>query len=234
MKTQLWACEPTYLENYLTTILNATPAQIEIAASLFGPRPRLDAKTLADPKIQAGLFDEPDDDDEDDIYSEDGEEAILNISGVLSQDGPPWIAKLFGFEGCAYASILDGIAKAEANDNIKTLKLNINSPGGDVQGVDQVWQALRGFSKPTKAVNQGMIASAAYYIASACDSIESATPNAETGSIGCVFSGYDDTDALDQMGVKRVRIYSSNASRKDSNLDTPTQNMPIKRRNKQE
>ena len=67
-----------------------------------------------------------------------------------------------------------------------------------------------------------MIASAAYYIASACDTIEAATPNAETGSIGCVFAGYDDSDALDQMGVKRVRIYSSNATRKDSNIDTKT------------
>lgn len=212
VRTQLYACEPTFLENYLNRTLNATPTEITAAQLKFGPS----AKAKSDPLDD----DDDDDDDEPDSYREQGDEAVISINGVLSQDGPSWIAQLFGFQGTAYSDILVGIARAEANPNISRLTLRVNSPGGDVGGVDQVWQALRAFSKPTKAINTNLMASAAYYIASACDQILAETPNAETGSIGCVFAGYDDTDALGAEGVKRVRIYSANATRKDSNVDT--------------
>ena len=197
MRMALYFCEASHLSEYLTRIANATSEDYA--------------------KAQA-LFDKSDDDEDEDIYDEDGDEARIAISGILSQDGPSWLARLFGMQGTAYGKIREAIAKAEANPNIAKVKLSINSPGGDVQGVDECWQALSACTKPTLAVNCGLMASAAYYLASACDKIESSAPNNEVGSVGAYYAGYDDTDALDQMGVKRVKIIAVDSPRKDSDL----------------
>lgn len=193
-------CEPHALSEYLTRIASATPDEIAKAGAQFGDR--------------------NEDDDDDDIYDEDGDEAQLQIAGILSEAGPPYLAKLFGIQGTSYAAIRSGIARAEANPAIKTIRLNVNSPGGEVNGVDSCWQALRASSKPTIAINNGLMASAAYYLASGCDKIVAMSPNDETGSIGCMFAGYDDTDMLGSEGVKRINIYSKNADRKDSSFTT--------------
>jgi ClpP class serine protease len=199
MNAALYFCEPSYLSEYLTRIANATPDEYAKAQALFGDKT-------------------DDEDDDDDIYDEDGEEASLSISGILSRDGPSWLARLFGLQGTAYSNILDGIARAEANPNVKRLTLKIDSPGGDVVGVDECWQALRACSKPTLAINTGLMASAAYYIACACDEIRATAPGNETGSVGCYFGGYDDTDMLAEMGVKRIKIIAADSPRKDSDL----------------
>ena len=198
MRMALYFCEASHLSEYLTRIANATSEDYAKAQALF------DSKQ--------------DDDDEDDIYDEDGDEARIAISGILSQDGPSWLARLFGMQGTAYGKIREAIAKAEANPNIAKVKLSINSPGGDVAGVDECWQALAACSKPTLAINCGLMASAAYYLASACDKIESSAPNNEVGSVGAYYAGYDDTDALDQAGIKRVKIIAVDSPRKDSDL----------------
>lgn len=205
LRMALYFCEPSSLTEYLTRLGNATPADFEKATAQFGPRASINN-------------DDDDEDEDDDIYGEDGEEASLSISGILSRDGPPWIARLFGIQGTAYSDILAGIAKSEANPNIKQLTLKFNSPGGDVVGVDECWQALRACSKPTIAINTGLMASAAYYIACACDKIKASAPNYETGSIGCYYAGIDDTDALEQEGMKRIKVIAADSPRKDSDI----------------
>ena len=199
MRLQIWACEPVFLQNYLAKVQNAKASDIETARAMFGMG---------------------DSDPSDEIYSEMGDEARIQVNGVLSQDGPPWIAKLFGFTGTAYSAILAGIARAEANPAISKLTLLINSPGGDAQGVDPVWQALQSSTKQTQAVNVGMMASAAYYIGCACDKITANAPNNETGSIGVYFAGIDDTDAMDQAGLKEVKVFGVHSTRKDSSVAT--------------
>lgn len=200
----IYFCEPHYLQSHLDRLYNATEEDVEAARAQFGDM-------------------DMDDDGDDDcagIYDEDGDEANISISGVLSQDGPSWLMRLFGMAGTGYKNILAAITRAESNPMVKRMNFRFNSPGGEMVGCDEVWQAINACEKPTMAINHGLMASAAYYIGSACNQVMASAPNNETGSIGAYFAGIDDTEALAQNGMKRVKIISADSPRKDSGVDS--------------
>ena len=143
-----------------------------------------------------------------------GEDAHINISGPLSRRGPDWIDALFGFGGTSTVEIIDSIHKADADPTVKRIVLDMDTPGGEATGTDEVWQAIAKSSKPVLAINQGLIASAGYYIASAADKIYSTSPMAEVGSIGVVVATWDTSKADDARGIRRVVITSENAPEK--------------------
>jgi len=191
---KLYAWEEQNLIAYLTTVESATPEELKLAAQMFG--------------------DSEPDDDIDDIYNEDDDGAHIKVAGPLTQAGPPPIARLLGFSGTSYAGIRAAIDKARASskDNVT---MHFSSPGGEVMGVDQTWQAIRslGQQKKVTARVEGMCASAAYYLASACDNIAATSPGDEIGSIGvkmvAVVPGPEG-----QKYEKQVQIISKNAPNK--------------------
>jgi len=178
--------------------------------------------TLENPKALS-LFgkDALDDDDEDYDTDEEGM-ATIKVSGPLSQNGPSPIAKFFGMDGTGYSQITKALQAAAADPAVKAITLGMNTPGGEVHGVDPVWNTIRQLTKtkPITARNDGMIASAGYYIASACDQVLASSPTNETGSIGVVIAGYDDSAAREKAGVRKVAIYSKGAPNKASAFDT--------------
>lgn len=141
-------------------------------------------------------------------------EAHINISGPLTRKGPDWIDALFGFGGTSTIEIIESIQKAEADPTVSRIVLDMDTPGGEATGTDEVWQAVAKAKKPIIAVNQGLIASAGYYIASAADKIFSTSPMAEVGSIGVVVATWDTSKADDARGIRRVVITSDNAPEK--------------------
>lgn len=75
--------------------------------------------------------------------------------------------------------------RAMRDSEIRTIFIEVDSPGGTVAGTDELAAkifAARG-KKRVVAVARGMVASAAYYIASAAE-VFAATPSTEGGSIG--------------------------------------------------
>lgn len=97
------------------------------------------------------------------------------------------------------------------NTTGKRVVVSIDSPGGTVQGCFEacydVEQARAQHPDITVTVfTDGMIASAAFAHACAMTTGERdeivSTPTAEAGSIGVVMSHWDETKALDEMGVK--------------------------------
>ncbi len=87
----------------------------------------------------------------------------------------------------SYERITQDIQAALANDDIGAIILNIDSPGGEVNGCSELAQLIfnaRG-TKPIIAYASGDCASGAYWIASACDRIVAAD-TASLGSIGVV------------------------------------------------
>ncbi len=90
---------------------------------------------------------------------------------------------------------------------IGAIVLDVNSPGGNVLGIDEVSQKIykaRG-QKPVIAVANHLMASAAYWIGTAADEIV-ISPSGEVGSIG-VFSVHEDiSKALEQDGIKLTLI----------------------------
>ena len=103
-----------------------------------------------------------------------------------------------------------GAAIREANDrtDVKAVMLNIDSPGGTVAGTPELANAVASLNehKPVYAFSSGLMASAAYWIASQARAIY-ATPSAQVGSIGVVQAVVDDSAALDKEGIK-VEVFS--------------------------
>lgn len=91
--------------------------------------------------------------------------------------------------------------------NISAIALDVNSPGGQANGIPEVFNRIieaRG-KKPIVAVVNHLAASGAYWIASAADEVV-VTPSGEVGSIG-VFSVHQDmSKALENEGVKITMI----------------------------
>lgn len=104
-------------------------------------------------------------------------------------------------------SIKSSLQDAFDDPQTKAVVLRINSPGGSpVQASqinDEIWR-LRGLHKnvPIYAVCDEACASAAYYIAVACDRIY-VSPGSLVGSIGVLMDGFDFSGLMDRFGVRR-------------------------------
>lgn len=98
--------------------------------------------------------------------------------------------------------------QAQADPRVKSILLDIDSPGGSVDGTkelaDLIFQARDG-GKPVVAYANGLMASAAYWLGSGAPDIVS-PETAEIGSIGVALMHYDYSEADAQEGVKRTVI----------------------------
>jgi capsid assembly protease len=94
--------------------------------------------------------------------------------------------------------------------NVSGIILNIDSPGGEITGVNEFADMVKaGRSvKPITAYVYGWGASAAYWIASAAGRIV-ADATAEVGSIGVVAAYTDERERDQKSGVKTIEIVSS-------------------------
>lgn len=99
------------------------------------------------------------------------------------------------------------IRKAADDKEITAIVLDIDSPGGTVDGTKELADsifALRG-QKPIVAYANGLMASAAIYIGAAADSI-TAYDTAQIGSIGVITEHRDYSVYDEKLGVKRTFI----------------------------
>jgi len=107
-----------------------------------------------------------------------GNVAVIPIEGIITTDGST------GFTpGAKSQSIVKLIEKADDNDDIEAIILEINSPGGTPVATDEIAQAISQTNKTTIAVIRESGASGAYWIATAADKIY-ANRMSVTGSIG--------------------------------------------------
>ncbi len=106
---------------------------------------------------------------------------------------------------------VQGVARqfraAMADPDIGRVILDVDSPGGQVGGVEElareIYQA-RG-QKPVTAIANGLAASAAYWIATAADEFV-VTPSGQVGSIGVFGMHQDVSAALEKDGVKVTMV----------------------------
>lgn len=127
--------------------------------------------------------------------------AIIPVKGVLG-NGVPWWC-----EGTSYDWIRCGFDAALLADDVKAIVLDVNSPGGLVEGcfdlTDHIF-ASRG-TKPICAILSESAYSAAYAIAGAADKII-VPRTGGTGSIGVVSAHFDVSEMLSKFGVKVTYI----------------------------
>ncbi len=140
---------------------------------------------------------------------------LLNVEdgiGTVSIEGPilrkPDIFARVLMGATDSEEIGAAIREAGQRDDVRAVFLNIDSPGGTVLGTPELANAVASLNerKPVYAFSSGLMASAAYWIASQARAIY-ATPSAQIGSIGVVQAVIDDSAALDKEGIK-VEVFS--------------------------
>ncbi len=112
--------------------------------------------------------------------------ACIRVSGLLLQRPGLLLRILLGASDLVECQ--RAVAAAGADSSVRSILLAIDSPGGTVNGPPEIAALIEevGRSKPVLAWSDGMMASAAYWIASACHSIYVSGPTVTTGSIGVV------------------------------------------------
>ena len=145
--------------------------------------------------------------------------AHIPIAGVLVQAVNP-CAALFASAETEYGFIRAASEAADQDPSVRSIAFEVNSPGGDVDGVGETGQIIAGLRKPTVANVHGMAASAAYWLASQADQIVAASPASQVGSIGIIAQLIDDDEALAQGGIKRHVFVSTAAPDKRPDLNT--------------
>jgi len=137
--------------------------------------------------------------------------ANIQISGVLTPR-PSFFAAVFGGGNTAYSNIIDAVSAAEGREDVKEIQLNVNSPGGSVDGMFDAMDIIAATEKTVTAKVSGMAASAAFGLASQADKIIAANDTTRFGSIGVVadFVVFDD----------EVSITSENAPNKRPDVKT--------------
>lgn len=149
--------------------------------------------------------------------------AEIRITDVLTKN---WTFFSFFFGGTAMSEVRDTFGRAVEDPRVKAIVLYIDSPGGTVDGT----QDLAGYISankgglPVYAYSDGMIASAAYWIAASSDAIYISGDTVEVGSIGVVATHIDQSKWEERVGVsvteitagKYKRIASSHAPLSES------------------
>lgn len=143
----------------------------------------------------------------------------VEVDQMEIEDGIAWIPvggpigiRLGKFEKGAGAvdvgDIDDELDDAEGDDEARAIVLDMDTPGGMVSGVPELADRIRAVDKPIYAwCNGGMIASAGYWLAAACDGIF-ATQSADIGSIG-VYAPFTDLSRMAEMQGIKVKVFTS-------------------------
>lgn len=124
------------------------------------------------------------------------------ITRVLSARDKARMA-YFGMDATASAELAQVLREMKANPAIRAVVLDIDSPGGSVNGTPELAEAVRELSKEkyVYAYTSGLCCSAAYWVASQCDAVYAA-PSARVGSIGVLLPLLDTSGLYNKSGLK--------------------------------
>lgn len=131
--------------------------------------------------------------------------AILYVDGVIAKK-MNLFSKISG--GTSSQIIARDFKEVMSNPLVKAVILSIDSPGGAVDGTQELANVIASYKgiKPIVAFSDGMMASAAYWIGAAADKIYISGSNVEIGSIGVVTQHMDVSGWESQQGIKTTEI----------------------------
>lgn len=127
--------------------------------------------------------------------------AVINIKGPITKDLVWWS------DGVSTDMLRLDIDNALKDDAIDNIVLNIDSPGGTIDGVKELSDLIyvsRG-TKPIISYANGLMASAAYWIGSAADKIYS-YDTSYIGSIGVFIQHVETSKMMDEIGIKTTFV----------------------------
>jgi protease-4 len=147
----------------------------------------------------------------------------VSIRGPImsSETGKPWER---GAE--QWARRIEALAETKG---VKAIVLDINSPGGSVGAVQELYMRILRVKKEKKipfiALFGDVSASGGYYLGAACDKIV-AHPGTLTGSIGVIFSVTNMEGLFNKVGFKMDPIKSG----KHKDIGSPARAMTVEER----
>lgn len=134
--------------------------------------------------------------------------AVISVAGVIAQHASQ-VDNISGPGGTSTERVAQSLRTALSDQAVRAIVLNVNSPGGQVYGVqalaDEIYKA-RG-KKPIVAQVNSLAASAAYWIASSTDEIVM-TPGSQAGGIG-VYTVHKDVSKAAEMKGEKYTVISA-------------------------
>jgi protease-4 len=175
----------------------------------------LDAiERLLNSRLTGAAFTVPDDDDEEE--DDDGQMGnsyavafgngieIIPVHGILGKH----LSKLeMECGGCSVDQLSADLRDLAADETVRQVVLYFNSPGGAVTGIPELAQRIAAFPKPIHAFCDAQCCSAAYWLASQCDSL-TVTPTAQVGSVGVYVAWLDNSEQMAREGIK-LRLWQA-------------------------
>jgi signal peptide peptidase SppA len=145
--------------------------------------------------------------------------ALIEMEGIVAKR-MSLFTKISG--GVSTHYVQQQFAAAMSDRKVRAILLNIDSPGGGVDGTAELAEMIhsaRG-EKPIVAWTDGMMTSAAYWIGSAADAVFTSGGVTQIGSIGVVASHMDISEAEKKMGIKTTEIVAGKYKRVGSRHST--------------
>jgi ClpP class serine protease len=160
-------------------VLGMKPTEAQITA--FAEQTRVDASADQQPRN----------------FKLAGTTAEIRVEGVLTKS-PDIFSFLFGGGNTTYRDIIASLAVAKSDPNVKSVVLQVDSPGGNVDGLFDTLAAIESFrgSKPL-TVRASRALSAAYAISAVAGRIEAVNAAASFGSVGVAASFYVSESIVD-------------------------------------
>jgi signal peptide peptidase SppA len=152
------------------------------------------------------------------VLTENAGVATIAVRGPLAPSDSiflRWIG------GTSLESIHEALETALARDSVKRILLSVDSPGGQVNGISELADAIRKAHqrKPVIAFAAGMAASAGYWLASAAGKII-ASDTSMLGSLGVCAVILDARPAYERAGLIEHEIVSSQSPNKRPDVAT--------------
>lgn len=141
------------------------------------------------------------------ILEAQGDTAIIHIDGALDRHLDSF--DLACFDATDVNDVMNAARLVGNDPAIANVLLYFNSPGGSVAGIPETAAMVQQLAekKNVFAYTDGMMCSAAYWIAAQCDQIF-ANPSARVGSIGVYQAILQASDSMEKMGRKIETIQS--------------------------
>ena len=140
-----------------------------------------------------------------------GSVAIIDVKGALMKED--------GLCSDGTATIGSIVKKADNHPNIIGIVLDVDSPGGTVDGTEALAAIIKGTTKPVVTFVNGLMASAALWIGTSAREIIASTDTDEVGSVGVILNFADMRPVYEKQGVVFHTVVASTSPDKQKTFN---------------
>lgn len=137
------------------------------------------------------------------VQSSGGSVAVIPIIGAMQRDFS------YYYKSTSTTNVINNIRLANADPEVNSIVLYIDSGGGTVSGTYELGEAIKKSKKPILGAIVDSCCSAALWAGSQADFLYATTPTSGIGSIGVITSHQEISNLLENIGIKIEFITST-------------------------